>query len=227
MQAVAAIVISAYPSFMGWDTVRAEEWFDSPGARLAMVFLFELLSVGTIYLFIRYYLKRSFRELVGLKRMKWFEPLIAPAAFIAYLILFMIVFTLVDNFLPIVDTAKEQVLGFDHESKGLALLMAFVSLCVLPPIAEEILFRGFLYGAFRSNKVPFIVSTIITSGIFGFLHLFGAESGLLWIAFIDTFLLSVILCVIRERTGSIWACIGLHMIKNGFVFLNLFVINAS
>ncbi|MEK7153780.1 MAG: CPBP family intramembrane glutamic endopeptidase, partial [Patescibacteria group bacterium] len=122
---------------------------------------------------------------------------------------------------------QEQALGFTRGISGTGLVMAFVSLVILPPLAEEIIFRGFLYGTLRANKVRAGVAILVTSLIFGSLHLFGAaEGGLLWIAFVDTFILSLVLCYFREQNGTIWASVGIHALKNGFVFLNLFIINA-
>ncbi|HET8671581.1 MAG TPA: CPBP family intramembrane glutamic endopeptidase, partial [Candidatus Saccharimonadales bacterium] len=86
----------------------------------------------------------------------------------------------------------------------------------------------FFYGTLRANKMRKWTAMVVTSILFGVLHLFGAaEGGLLWIAFIDTFVLSLVLCHLREENGTIWASIGVHALKNGFVFANLFIINAS
>jgi len=52
-----------------------------------------------------------------------------------------------------------------------------------------------------------------------------ARSGqpLLWVAGIDTFILSLVLIYLREKTDSLYASIGLHMLKNTIAFLGLFV----
>ena len=85
--------------------------------------------------------------------------------------------------------------------------------------------RGFLFGALR-RSTGFWISAAITSVIFASLHLGGGEqgAGLLWIAAIDTFILSLALCYLREKTGRLWASIGLHAIKNGVAFVALFIL---
>ena len=86
---------------------------------------------------------------------------------------------------------------------------------VLPPIAEELLFRGYLFGRLR-EQFGFWFTTLIVSIAFGFVHF-------QWNVGIDTAVLSVFLCYLRERTGSIWASMILHAIKNGFAYFLLFI----
>jgi membrane protease YdiL (CAAX protease family) len=108
------------------------------------------------------------------------------------------------------------------------MALTFVALVVIAPVAEEALMRGFLFGALR-RRLPFIWSTLITSAMFASLHLAGGEQGAgpLWVAAIDTFTLSLALCYLREKTGRLWAGIGLHMLKNGIAFVALFIIGIN
>lgn len=223
-QALAAALISFYPFIAGLGQAEATEWLETPAANFAVILLFEVLSVSVIALYARRK-KVSFWHLAGLQKPTWWHPLLSFVGMGAYMIAFVLIFMVVDNFSPI-DTTGEQALAFERGAGGTALLMAFVGLVILPPIAEEVVFRGYFYGSLRSTKLSVIWATLITSIVFGSLHLFGGTEGLLWIAFVDTFVLSVVLCALREYTGNIWACIGVHALKNGFVFLNLFIINA-
>jgi membrane protease YdiL (CAAX protease family) len=93
--------------------------------------------------------------------------------------------------------------------------LAFVTLVVVAPIAEEIIFRGYMYGKLK-KFVPIWVAILATSLLFGAVH--GA-----WNLAIDTFALSIVLCSLREFTGNIWASILLHMVKNGIAFYILFI----
>jgi len=86
---------------------------------------------------------------------------------------------------------------------------------IVAPVAEEIIFRGYLYGKLK-KFVPIWVAIVVTSLIFGAIH--GA-----WNLAIDTFALSLILCLMREFTGNIWSSILLHMVKNGIAFYILFI----
>jgi membrane protease YdiL (CAAX protease family) len=40
---------------------------------------------------------------------------------------------------------------------------------------------------------------------------------------LDVFILSIVMCGLREMTGSIWAGVVLHMMKNGLAFYLLFI----
>jgi membrane protease YdiL (CAAX protease family) len=64
----------------------------------------------------------------------------------------------------------------------------------------------------------------ITSSLFAIAHLqVGSGEPLLWSAAVDTFVLSLILIYLREKTGSLWTSVGLHSLKNFIAFLGLFV----
>jgi membrane protease YdiL (CAAX protease family) len=225
-QWVAGIFLYLYPVLFSWDAARAEAWLAQPFMTFLSILLFESMAIALIAWFATR--KRvSFREATALGRIRWRDPGYAMAGFLVYIVLAIVVFAILPLFFQI-DTDQEQAIGFEPGTGGLALLLAFVGLVILPPITEEIVFRGFLYGTLRSNKLSFVWATLVTSLVFGGLHLFsGASGGLLWVGFVDTFVLSLILCYVREQTGSLWASIMVHALKNGLVFLNLFVISAA
>jgi membrane protease YdiL (CAAX protease family) len=94
-------------------------------------------------------------------------------------------------------------------------ILAFITLVVIAPFAEELLFRGYLYGKLKSN-VPTVVAAITTSLLFGLAHQ-QLNVG------IDVFILSLVLCTLRSLTGSIWAGVLVHIIKNALAYYLLFV----
>lgn len=223
--AIVQVTMIGLTSVLGWDSVRAENWLNNaPLSNFLYVLLVEFITVGGLYWFTRY--KRvSFRKVAALGKFKPRDIGYSLLGVLMYFGLFAIMLITVQQFLPI-DTDQKQALGFEQGAGGMGLVLAFISLVILPPIAEEILFRGFFYGTLRKRMKAW-PTIFITSLGFAALHLFGAaEGGLLWSAFVDVFALSIILCYLREQNGTIWASIGVHALKNGFVFLNLFIINA-
>jgi len=161
------------------------------------------------------------------KKPKLADAKITIGVTIVYFLTLIFVTGIVSQVIPGIDVKQEQQLGFDGAKTALQLLMVFVSLVVLPPIVEEIMIRGFLYSGLKS-KLPKITAAIVASVVFGIAHLqlgFGAPP--LWIAAIDTAILSLFLIYLREKTGSIWAGIVVHAIKNGLAFTFLFVIGTS
>lgn len=70
-------------------------------------------------------------------------------------------------------------------------------------------------------------AAIVTSLIFAVGHLAESSQGPLYVAAIDTFVLSLVLIYLREKTGRLWASIGLHAIKNAIAFVTVFVLGVS
>lgn len=126
-----------------------------------------------------------------------------------------------------IDTDQKQQIGFENVHGGLELAMVFGALVILTPLAEEILFRGFLYTEFR-KKINLAVSSIIVSAFFAGFHLqLGSGHPPLWSGFVDTFVLSLVLCFVREKTGSIWYGVAIHSLKNFLAFLLIFVLHIN
>ncbi|HET6508743.1 MAG TPA: type II CAAX endopeptidase family protein [Baekduia sp.] len=92
----------------------------------------------------------------------------------------------------------------------LALLGVTFIVCVCAPLAEEFLFRGYIFGALRSNG--FWTAAILTGLMFGLVHVLGSP-----IAFIlPLAVLGAGLCFIREKTRSLYPGMALHCVNNTF-----------
>jgi len=153
---------------------------------------------------------------LGVNRLpSWTDILVTPAALIIYFILSSVLILLATQILPWFDVNQAQDTGFNQVNSNFEIILAFISLVLIAPIAEEILFRGYLFGKLK-KYMPIWFAAVITSVTFGFVH--GA-----WNLAIDTFALSLILCTLREMTGSIWSSVLLHMAKNGVAFYILFI----
>jgi membrane protease YdiL (CAAX protease family) len=152
----------------------------------------------------------------------------ALAGFGAYFIIYaLLVFNIMSQLFPQIDTDQKQELGFSTSLAGPELIFVFFSLVILPPLVEELLVRGFLYTGLRS-KLPVIYAAVITSIVFAAAHLqWGSGNALLWTAAADTFVLSMVLIWLRQKTGSLWPGIGAHFIKNGIAFLALFIFKVA
>ncbi len=86
-------------------------------------------------------------------------------------------------------------------------LTLLLMLCIiLGPIVEEIMFRGILLKMFGAS-VGVVMSVIITSALFA-----GSHGGLVQIAY--TFVLGLVLGVVRYKSTSLWSAIALHMSFN-------------
>ncbi len=160
--------------------------------------------------------RRTNQADIGLTRLpSWIDILITPAGLVVYFILSSLLILLATHVLPWIDINQVQDVGFRQLNQRYEYILAFTTLIIIAPIAEEILFRGYLYGKLK-KFVPIWVAILVTSALFGSIH--GA-----WNLAIDTFALSIVLCLLRESTGNIWASILLHMAKNGIAFYILFI----
>ena len=153
---------------------------------------------------------------LGLQRLPtWLDIAWVPAGMVVYLIGTAIIMALATAFLTFVDPVQVQDTGFSQLVGTAQYLLAFVSLVIVAPIAEEVLFRGYLFGKLR-KYAPVWLAILITSVLFGIVHF-------QWNVGLDVFALSIVLCLLRVVSGSLWPSILLHMVKNGVAFYFLFI----
>jgi membrane protease YdiL (CAAX protease family) len=137
--------------------------------------------------------------------------------FAAFYGLLIIAGVIINAFAPNVNN-EQQNLGFNNINTSTQNLLAFISLVALPPLGEEVLVRGYLYSGLRMVW-RFWPALLVTSLLFGAAHLeFGAGGPLVWAAAIDTLLLSIVLCFLRERTGALYAGMAVHLLNNLIAF---------
>jgi len=116
----------------------------------------------------------------------------------------------------LIDVNEKQEILFSTNSYGLGLFLAFVTIVILAPLVEEILYRGILFGNLSKKINPFLAA-IIASLIFGVFH------GQLNVG-IDTFFMSMVSCYLVWKTDSIWPGVFLHISKNLIAFVLLFIV---
>jgi membrane protease YdiL (CAAX protease family) len=193
---------------------------DDVTSQFMYVLVAEALTVGGLVLFLRRYKKTL--SFIGLKRPRVSDAVKGMLAYPLYFICFAIIAIVATQFIPALNVDQEQQLGFDNVKGAVPLILTFISLVILPPLVEEIVVRGFLFGSLR-KYLKLGGAALLTSVIFAAAHLpEGGDAGPLYIAALDTFVLSMVLCWLREKTGSLWAGITLHAIKNGIAYLTLY-----
>ena len=94
----------------------------------------------------------------------------------------------------------------DASDPWLLVAMAF-SAVIVAPIAEELIFRGFLYPVVKRFTDRWFAA-VFTGVFFGVIH-FNLYS------FPIIAIMGIILAVIYEKTGSLWSVIGCHAAFNG------------
>ena len=204
------------------DSVKALD--KNPGAEFLFIVLVEALTVLLVALFLQ---RRGwfFSKLRGLslKNIGWgrrphlsdiWATLIGFLVFYSFLIVISVILSAI---FPDLNKGSQDV-GFNNLQGSIEKILAFVGLVFLPPLGEETLVRGYLYTGLR-QRLRFWPAVLITSILFGAAHLeTGTTAALLWAAGVNTFILSVVLCYLREKTNALYAGMMLHALNNAIAF---------
>ena len=91
------------------------------------------------------------------------------------------------------------------DAVAIRLMMAF-TLVILAPVCEEILFRGYIYGATKRFSDRFF-ACLFSALLFAVVH-YNIN------ALIPLFLLAIILAIAYELTGSLWTPVMIHACVN-------------
>lgn len=97
------------------------------------------------------------------------------------------------------EASSSELLG----GAGIAMWIATV---IAAPVVEEIVFRGFVYSRLKTG-MPMWLAIVLTSFAFGCAH-----GTIIWFTY--TFIFSLVLIFVLERTKSLWSSILLHMAFN-------------
>lgn len=102
-------------------------------------------------------------------------------------------------------------LGVDKSTGALAATALLVT--VFAPIAEELLFRAYIFPALRNWKGTW-PAVLITGLLFGLLHVLSSPA----YAIVPLALFGGLLCLLYLRTRSLYPCIALHSLNNAVAF---------
>ena len=127
----------------------------------------------------------------------------AGLAFLLFVIAMLIVYKFGGQ-----ETDLERIL---RSSRAAALITAFVA-AATAPLVEEVIYRGLLYSALQRLGGP-IVGVIVVTSLFAGLHVlqYWPDAG----AIASISLLSLVLTMIRARTGRLLPCYFIHLVFNG------------
>lgn len=224
-QVVASLVVSLYPLLQHWSKSQTNDWLASSiYAQFFYVVIAEGIVVGAVYKFLKLY--GVGWKAIGFRKPQWMDLGMGLAVAPLYYLSYFVTIIVAGNLAPSLNVNQAQQLGFSPVGSG-QMIVTFISLVILPPLVEETLMRGYLYTSLKKG-LPQISAALVTSVIFASAHLqAGSSAPLLWIAAIDTFVLSLFLIWLREKTGSLWASMTLHALKNSIAFISLFIFHLT
>lgn len=168
--------------------------------------------------------KGEMRTELGLRGLPtWTDIGLAPVG-LAVSFLITAGLTALFSFFPWFNAEEAQSLIFGFSTNTLEQILTFISLVIVAPVVEELVFRGWLYGKLRekssekfSEVWSIVISALLTSLVFGIMH--GQ-----WNVGITVFAMSIIMCGLREITGTIYAGILVHFLKNALAFLLIYIL---
>lgn len=148
---------------------------------------------------------------LGFRDLAWRLIGLGALAWVIYLICALLLAPLLS---PEQDDVAKEISG--DSGDALAMIVTGVLIIVVAPISEEVFFRGFMFAGLR-RSLPLWVAALVSAGIWGSLHLSGGNLGVA----IQLAVFGVILALLYERSGSLWATIFAHGLNNTIAFLYL------
>ena len=106
---------------------------------------------------------------------------------------------------------QQTVKTYQEASAVTVRIMIAISAIIIAPVAEEIVFRGYIYTSTKRFSNRFFAA-ILSSLLFGVVH-FNIS------AFIPLVFLALLLTIAYELSGSIWAPISIHALFNASTIL--------
>lgn len=109
----------------------------------------------------------------------------------------------------------------DRAQGPAAVVLLVVVLCVVTPLAEEVFFRGMLFGSLRRLLWPG-AAVLVAGLVFGPVHFGGDTPGRVVAVQLGLLgLFGVALCALAWRTGRLGASIVAHALFNGITVVSL------
>lgn len=202
MALVAALVIGPSAFLNDLDAaVRDSDSMTAIRAGFLLLLAFHVAVAIAIVIAARWRGKHQWRDLIGWSPFrlgdKWVWLIMLAA-----LIYSVSADSLIGHFLP------HPPAQLSIPSDRVVATALFALAVVFAPIAEEFLFRGWIYTALRAHWGLW-PALLISSALFGFAHYEGTH-----LYALAVFPIGLALGLIRERTGSIKVSIGYHAFNN-------------
>lgn len=212
LPSLVVIVLSAFSPYVPIFTLFLDGLRDK---NVISNFIFVLIvAIGELAV-VTWYLKKYKLGLasVGWRKFNFWQALgLLGLMFIVFSIGVFALIVLVSFLLPAFDANQAQTNEFTSQTISHPIL-TLLSLVIIPPIVEEIVFRGFIFPGI-AKKYGLIAGALASSVLFGFAHLQANVS-------IYTFVLGLTLCFMYVRLRSIVPGIALHMLNNFLAFYQI------
>jgi membrane protease YdiL (CAAX protease family) len=168
------------------------------------LFVAQLITLAIAWAVVTKLGKLSFKKTLGLSWPANFGALKSIGlAFLLFLIAMLI--------LKMIGGQDNDLQRILNSSRAAALVIAFIA-AATAPLIEEVVYRGLLYSALQRLAGP-LTGVIVVTTVFAGLHVlqYWPDAG----AIVSISLLSLVLTMIRARTGRLLPCYVIHLVFNG------------
>jgi uncharacterized protein len=111
---------------------------------------------------------------------------------------------------------KELIKSLGSNEGPVLLILSAALTCVIAPICEEFLFRGYIFTALRNWRGT-LPAALITGALFGGVHVGSAPA----LDLVPLAALGFGLCLLYRYSGSLYPCIAAHSLNNALAFSSL------
>jgi membrane protease YdiL (CAAX protease family) len=215
------ILVELYPKLRNWSSSTTNRWLSS----FAIEFWLIVICYPLILLaFWQWFFKAKplVRRAVGLIKPKLSNVAWAALGLISFYILSALVIELAIQLAPSLKANSQltQQLNITSVHGSVEIIAAVVGLSIIDPITEELVFRGVIFTSLK-RRMPVFVAAIVTSVIFAIPHMLQNTDGILYTVGIGIFILSLILCWVRQKTGNIYTSMLIHSVVNAISLIAL------
>ncbi len=215
---VVSILLIFFYFMIRWSHAAAGG--EQGGAEEAMEFstLDALFSVvlyvfllGALFFFLGFLRLNDLSELFGLTRLRVSRVIVYSVVGMipVYLLVALVMYVYQNYFLKdaLGELEPQELVKFfaENTDTGIRLLLV-ISTCVVAPVVEEFLFRGYIYPVIKRFSDHFFAA-VFTSLIFAVVHMNVPTLAPLWA-------LAMCFTLAYELTGCLWVPIGMHAIFN-------------
>lgn len=180
------------------------------------------IILAFIPILVAIYIKSDFKKVFSIRKIKIKDMIRAVITWIVGLFLMSILMGILIKIFPEQAKVAEELNNIIKSSGN--IVTQILLFAVTPAICEEILFRGFIFTAFRDKKTfgkedeKYIIPAIVITGLlFGIMHLD-------FIRMVPTSILGMIMAYNVYKSKSIISSIGIHFLNN---LMSVIAVNIS
>ncbi len=181
-----------------------------------LLFVYTSIVLGSVFLLKRYvWSDWAWKQAWGDRSYSvsfcfWQGLRFGTLAFIANLIVQLLLYNLFETNIPSSNPILEE---FQEEGSLWAFTAMFFMACIIAPLVEELIFRGFLFGRLR-QVLSFPLAALLSAFIFSVIHF---DPG----ATVSLVVVGIVFALAYEVHQSLWVNIVAHSVFNSITFIML------